>query len=139
MLVTVGRRPNTRLQRAPAAPLSRQPLGSGMIKPNRKVRFWCWTEVIGSAVLAWSGSALAYLAHRDGSPASVALLTPVLIVAIGFSFLAWWKCFRAVLVDSTLTEAERKRIRSWLCNFGPADVIQLLLFIHFPGSRLAGH
>ena len=109
-----------------------------MIKPNRKVRFWCWTEVIGSAVLAWSGSALAYFAQRDTPLASVAL-TPVLIVAIGLSFFAWWKCFRAVLVDSTLTEVERKRIRSWLRNFGPAGVIQLLLFIHFPASRFAGH
>jgi len=110
-----------------------------MIKPNRKVRFWCWTEVIGSAALAWSGGALAYLAQRDAPPTSVALLTPVLIAAVGFSFFAWWKCFRAVLVDSTLTEVERKRIRSWLCNFGPAGAIQLLLFIHFPGSRFAGH
>jgi hypothetical protein len=107
-----------------------------MIKPNRKVRFWCWTEVIGSAVLAWSGGTLAYLAQRDAPPASVALLTPVLIIAVGFSLFAWWKCLRAVLVDSSLTEIERKRIRSWLCNFGPAGVIQLLLFIHFPCSGL---
>jgi hypothetical protein len=110
-----------------------------MIKPDDNVRFWCWAQVIGTAILAWCAATLIWLIQRGSLADSSPFLVPVLGVSVVFALFARWRCSRAVEHDPSLTEAERQRIRSWLRLFGPAGAVQLLLFIYFPSSRFAGH
>lgn len=107
--------------------------------PDRNVRFWCWTAVVGTAIPAWLGGALVWLMLRGTLPESSVTVVPVLAVGVGFAFFAGWRCSLAVAQDPSLPESERQKIQSWLRNFGPAGAIQVLLFIYFPNSRFAGH
>ena len=83
------------------------------------------------AIGAWGGAGLIALESS--------LAVPVLIVGVVAAFLSLFVLRRAVEGDPQIREEDRSKILGWLTWFGPAGAVQLLLFIHFPGSKFGGH
>ena len=98
---------------------------------GRNVRFWTHLSVVMLCLGAWGGAALVYFESRFS--------VPFLLVGVGSALLAAWCTYGAVQEDPNLSESARQKISGWFKLAGPAAVVQLLLFIHFPNSRFAGH
>lgn len=101
---------------------------------SRNLRFWTYLSVAVLCACSWGLFALFVFFHIKG-----ALLASVALLGIGATLLATWRTYCAALEDPILSEAEKQRIRGWFKAAGPAAVVQLLLFLHFPTSKLAGH
>ena len=98
---------------------------------SRNTRFWTHASVIALCTGAWGGAALLYFESS--------LSVPLLLVGVAGAMISAWCAYRAVKDDPVLSEEERVRVLRWFKSFGPAAVVQLLLFIHFPNSKFAGH
>lgn len=98
---------------------------------GRNLRFWTHASVIALCCGAWGSAGLFYF---DSSWS-----TKVLCVGLVLTAFTSWCAYGAVKEDPNLSEESKARITGWFKSVGPAAVVQLLLFIHCPGSKFAGH
>lgn len=101
-----------------------------VVSPSTKL--WTYLSLIALAV-AWGS--VATVVFFEGFDWLLWFLIPSLLV----SFVGPWKVRYEVKCDDLLTMEETEKILAWLRTMGPAGLLQLLLYIHFPGKRWAGH
>jgi hypothetical protein len=101
-------------------------------RPGSAVVSWAYCSIALLALGAWSGY-LSYALDFESLAIEALVLLSLLLYGV-----AHWRLFVAVGDDPNLGREEKARIRGNLKWFGPAAVVQLLLRIHAPASRLAG-
>src|SRR5258706_10541884 len=98
---------------------------------GRNLRFWTHASVIALCCGAWGSAGLFYFESNWS--------TAVLCIGVAVTLFTSWRSYAAVKEDPNLSEESRVAIVGWFKSVGPVAVVQLLLFIHSPGSKFAGH
>jgi hypothetical protein len=99
-------------------------------KPGKSVIRWAWASIISLAVGAWIGGIFVFIQQTIAITALVVSL-PILF----FSLLCLWL---EIGRDDGIPSAVRSQLRRNLVVIGPVAVLQLLVFVCFPGSNFSG-
>jgi cadmium resistance protein CadD (predicted permease) len=99
-------------------------------KPGKNVIRWVWASTISLAAGAWIGGIFVFIQQT--------IAITALVVSLPVFFFSLLRLWLEVGRDDGIPPAVRSQLRRNIVVFGPVAVLQLLVFVYFPGSSFSG-